>query len=80
MAAMTEHVSDHPTKMLEERLPSRNAYHADPFADAPTGGTQANQTTGVFDIMGGGQIVEARKAKKQKNTNFIERLAAANKE
>ena len=80
MAAMTEHVSDHFTKMLEERLPSRNAYHADPFTDAPARDVQANQSTGVFDRMGGGHVVEARGAKKQKSVSFLEQLAAASKE
>ena len=80
MAAMTEHVSDHLTKIIDERLQTKNAYHAEPFAHAPAEDAQDNQSTGVFDRIGGGKVVEARQAKKQKSVNFIERLADASRQ
>ena len=80
MAAMTEHVSDHLTRIIDERLQTKNAYHAEPFGHAPAEDAQGNQPTGVFDRMGGGKVVEARQAKKQKSVNFIERLADASRQ
>jgi hypothetical protein len=83
MAALTEHISDHVTNLIDSRFGSAHAHHIEPFTEQPPQQQltlQAAPTTpSVFDRMASNTTVtQARQAKKQKKDAFLSNLSAAN--
>ena len=79
MAALTEHITDHVVKVIDERLPTGRAHQVEPFVDTMNDDIEpATAKRSVWDRMNTEDQpaqIKANAAKKQKRVRFISNLA-----
>ena len=81
MAALTEHISDHVSSLLEPRLGSAHAHHIEPFSDQQPQQQQLAlpAAPSIFDrLPADNKMAQSHQAKRQKKVDFLNNLSTAN--